>query len=266
MNTAAPIDTAARYGRIRSRSNANLGGTSVSMSVSGTSSSCDQRVHRHGQPGDEEERRGDPERTDQHRRDRRADREATDVGGEHATEVLPQVIRIGEDHDSPRRRIGKPDADAHHESRRQQQDERRAECHAQQTDHVEHHSENDHRSGVASVGQRGQCHLSDERRQESHRHDQSERALADAVLVAELVEHGEHHPVARCEQPCQRAEDNNGRRRAHPASIAEPASKSAGIVDECPNFPYHSTNVGHQDRRRLRRRRRSPAGGARPWP
>ena len=72
------------------------------------------------------------------------------------------------------------------------------------------------RAGVPSVGERGECDLGDERRQEAHRHDQTERTLADAVLIAELVEHGEHHAVPRGEQRRQRAEDDDDRPSAHP--------------------------------------------------
>ena len=71
----------------------------------------------------------------------------------------------------------------------------RAERHAEQTGDVERHSDDDHQPGVAPVGEWSKGHLGNERRQEAHRHDQAERTLADAVLVAKLVEHGEHHPI-----------------------------------------------------------------------
>ena len=44
-------------------------------------------------------------------RDRRAEREAEHVGGEQPTEVRPEVVGIGEDHDAPDGRYGGADAD-----------------------------------------------------------------------------------------------------------------------------------------------------------
>ena len=62
--------------------------------------------------------------------------------------------------------------------------------------------------------------LGDERRKEAHRHDQAERPFADPVLIAELVEHGEHDSVARREQRRQRAEHDDDGSGSHQASIA----------------------------------------------
>ena len=66
--------------------------------------------------------------------------------------------------------------------------------------------------------------MGDERRQKAHRHDQPEGAFTDAVLVAELVEDGEHHAVSGCEQGRERAEDDDDGPGTHPASIAEEPS------------------------------------------
>ena len=74
---------------------------------------------------------------------------------------------------------------------------------------------------MTSIGERGDRHLGDERRQETHCDNQPERAFADSVLVTKLVEHGEHHAVPRCEQPRQRAENDDDRASTHSASITD---------------------------------------------
>ncbi len=53
-----------------------------------------QREADHGRQRDDQERRRDPERPDQHRRDRRAEREPTDVGGEEPAQVVPEPVAV----------------------------------------------------------------------------------------------------------------------------------------------------------------------------
>ena len=183
--------------------------------------SGDQRIDRDRQRGDQQERRGDPERADQHRRDGRAHREPGDVGRQHSSEVLAQVVGIGQDHDATRRRIRQADACTHHEPRHQQHDHTGAVGHPQKPGDVEHHPEDDHQPCMPSIGEWGDRHLGDERRQEAHCHDQPERTFTDPVLVAKLVEHGEHHAVSRGEQPGQRAENDDHRASTHSASITD---------------------------------------------
>ena len=122
-------------------------------------------------------------------------------------------------------------------NRGQQQDDHcGAVGHSQETGDVEHHSEDDHQPGVAAIGERGDRHLGDERRQEAHGHDQPERTFTDPVLVAELVEHGEHHAVSRGEQPRQRAENDNDRPSTHSASITDGPDQSTDVLTNVRQF------------------------------
>ena len=63
--------------------------------------------------------------------------------------------------------------------------------------------------GVTAVGDRGEEHLRQEAGEEPDPDDQAEPAGGDAVLVAEVVEHGEHHAVAGREQRSHGAELEN---------------------------------------------------------
>ncbi len=148
--TAAPITTAPANGRMRRRSTASrrLVGSIVSCTrtraTTGNSSSV--------AAADDEERRGDAERPDQHGRDRRAEGEAEHVRGEQPTEVRPEVVGIGEDHDAPDGRRRGADADAADETADQDRQQRGAEGHQHEAEHVDGHPDQHDPAGVTAVG------------------------------------------------------------------------------------------------------------------
>ncbi len=72
-----------------------------------------QQQRRHG---DDDERRGDAERSDQHGGQSRAGGEPGHVGGEQTAEVVPEVVRVGDDHDPADRRHGHPGGDSRDEA------------------------------------------------------------------------------------------------------------------------------------------------------
>ena len=126
-NTADPITTAPANGRIRSRSTARR--RLVGSTVSCTRTASDERQQEQRRRGDDEERRGDAERADEQRRDRRAEGEAEHVGGEQPAEVGAEVVGIGEDHDPPDCGSGGADADTADETADQDRQQGGAEGH-----------------------------------------------------------------------------------------------------------------------------------------
>ena len=76
----------------------------------------DERHRHERRRGDGQERRRDPERADQQRRQGRPGGEPGDVGGEQPPDVVADAVRFGDDHDALDRRHGHPDPDAHHEA------------------------------------------------------------------------------------------------------------------------------------------------------
>ena len=114
----------------------------------------DEGQQHRGRDGDDEERCRDAERTDEERRDRRAEREAEHVSGEQASEVLAEVVRVGEDHDAAGRWHGGTDPDARDEPADQDRCQRGAEPHQQQPDHVDADTEQHHPTSMTPVGER----------------------------------------------------------------------------------------------------------------
>ena len=150
--------------------------------------------------GDDEEGHGDPEAPDQQRGHGRTGGEAGDVGGEQAPEVVPDAVGVGEDHDAPHGRHGHPDADTHHEATEQQGEERAGEGEQHESGDVDADAGEHQLAGVATVGQRGDQHLGEEPGEEADADHCAEGALADPVLVADVVEHREQRPVAHRQQ------------------------------------------------------------------
>ena len=175
-----------------------------------------ERQEHGGGNGDDDERRRDAERPHEERRDRRTECESEHVGGEQAPEVLPEVVRVGEDHDAPRGRYGGTDSDSGDEPTDQNGDEGRAEPHQQQPDDVDADAEQYDVSRMATVGERGDQHLRQERRDEAETDDEADRGFADAVLVAVVVDDREQDAVARSQtghQAAEREEQRVRRRR-----------------------------------------------------
>ncbi len=113
---------------------------------------CDERQRDRGGDGDDEERGRDAERSDEHSRHRRADREPADVGREQAAEVLAEPFGLGEDHDAADRRGRHADPDAHHQTPDEQRQERRRQRHHHQSDAVQADAEQHQLTGVAAIG------------------------------------------------------------------------------------------------------------------
>ena len=113
---------------------------------------------------------------DQHRRDRRADREPGDVGGEQHADVAAEVIGIGEDHDPADRRRGDAGADAHHEAPAASTTTVSPNAIASRPTRLNDHPDVDEPTGVTAVGERREEDLGDERREEPDRDDHAERS------------------------------------------------------------------------------------------
>ena len=68
---------------------------------------------------------------------------------------------------------------------------------------------------MPAVGERGERDLGDEAGEEADADDRTERRLADAVGVAEVVEQGEQHAVAGGEEGAHEPEHDDERTGAH---------------------------------------------------
>ena len=161
----------------------------------------DERRQHQRRRGDDDERRGDSERADEHGGQRRAGGEPGDVGGEQPAEVVPEVGGVGDDDDPADRRHGHPGGDARDEAAGEQR--RRTVVDAAITSRpatLSTRADDDQGAGVPAVGERGDRHLGDEPGDEADPDDGAERRLADAVLVAHVVEQGEQHAVAGGEE------------------------------------------------------------------
>ena len=201
-HTAHPISRAPVYGRSRSRSNArrcDASGESTASTIwrelritNGRAATMAPAITRNGH--------GDAEAPDQQGGHGRAGGEAADVGGEQPPEVVPDAVGVGEDHDAPHGRHRHPDADAHHEATEQQREERAGEGEQHEPDDVDGDAGEHQLAGVAAVGERGDQHLGEEPGEEADADHRAEGALADPVLVADVVEHREQRPVAHRQQ------------------------------------------------------------------
>ena len=132
--------------------------------------------------------------------DGRPGREPADVGGEQPAEVVADALGLGDDHDAADGGDGHPDADAHHEPADEQRHEVPGRGHQQQPGDVEAHPAEHELAGVATVGERGDEDLGQEPGEEADPDHRAERRLADAVLVADVVEHAEQRAVAHRQQ------------------------------------------------------------------
>ena len=155
----------------------------------------DRQGHR-SRRGDEQERPRDPERAHEHSGDGRPCGEPTDVEGQQPPQVVPDALGLGDDDDPSDGRHGHAHPDAHHEPADEQRHEVPGRRHHQQPDDVEHDAPEHEVAGVATVGDRSQEDLGQEPGEEADRDDPTERGLADAVLVADVVEHAEQGAVA----------------------------------------------------------------------
>jgi len=77
---------------------------------------------------------------------------------------------------------------------------------------------------MSLVGKWSECELGDERREEADGDDETEPCLLDAVRVAPIVEHREHHAVTRGEQSDRNLQDKYESGLEHPATLGVGAS------------------------------------------
>ena len=173
-----------------------------------------------GRDGDDDEWGGDSERSDEHRRDRRAHREPEHVGGEQATEILAEVLRIGEDDDPLDRRRRRSDSDAGDDATDQDHRQRGSDRHQQESGNVDRYADDHDGARVSPIGERRDRHLRDERGDEACADHDTDRCLADAVLVAVIVDDREQHAVAGREQRAEAAERDHQERRRGPFPLA----------------------------------------------
>ena len=165
--------------------------------------------------GDSQKRGRQAERRGKDGRDRRAGGEPADVPRQQAAEVRAQVLGVGQDHDPPCRRRGHAGTEPHHEPRGEQPGERGAERHADEADDVERQAEHGQPAGVATVGHRCEQHLGGEGREEPDGDDEPELAAVQPVAGAVVVEHGEHHAVARRQQAGEERERDHDPALSH---------------------------------------------------
>ena len=104
---------------------------------------------------DDEKWRRNTERANQDSGDCRPHREAEHVGGEQSSHVLPEVRRVGQDHDALDRRSRSADANPGDEAADQNGHERGAERHQDEAEDINEHPSQHQLFGMAAISKRG---------------------------------------------------------------------------------------------------------------
>ena len=123
--------------------------------------------------------------------------------------------------------------------------ERGAHRHQDEAGDVDEHADQHDEAGVAAVGVGGDQQLGEEPGEEPEPDDHADRRLADAVLVAVVVDDREQHAVAGGEaghQPAEREEHEPGRRWPR---FVERLVDAASMVPSaaCPQSTEHRRSV-----------------------